>query len=179
MHGGDRSPKAGASQAFQPDSADVRLESLTYLGEKWRSTANFWRRSRLDATRRHRRKAWQTSGLRSRTVRCGHGEMALETPEKAPFRAIFQHVFDGFLQVLLRACPRGRQLAPMRSRKALVLNHAQSQTDARRSCKWCMLPSWGEGGPRGWLSRNHRSVARRRSVGSWGFRAPRPLTSEL
>ncbi len=49
----------------------------TYIREKWRSTANFWRRSRLDETRYHRRKIQQTSWLRSRTVRCGHGEMAL------------------------------------------------------------------------------------------------------
>ncbi len=55
----------------------THVENVTYTGEKCRSTANFWRRSRLDATRRHRRKVWQTSWLRSRTVRCGHGEMAL------------------------------------------------------------------------------------------------------
>ncbi len=44
-----------------------------------------------------------------------------------------QHVFGGFLRVFLRACPRRRKLAPLRSRKVLVLNYAQSQTDALRS----------------------------------------------
>jgi hypothetical protein len=51
--------------------------------------------------------------------------MALHTLEKAPFDAIFHHVFDDSLRVFPGACPRGRKLARIRPRKALVLNHAQ------------------------------------------------------
>jgi len=104
-----------------------------HVREKWRFTANSCGRSRLDAAGHHRRKVWQTGGLRSSAVRSGHGEMALQTLEKPPFGAIFHHVFDDFLRVFPQACPSGRKLARFRPRKALVLNHTQPQTYALRS----------------------------------------------
>ena len=48
-----------------------------HVREKWRSTADSWGRRRLDAAGLHRRKVWQTAGLRSSAIGSGHGEMAL------------------------------------------------------------------------------------------------------
>ncbi len=96
--------------------------------EKWRSTANSRGPRRLDAAGLHNRKVWQTGGLRSGTNGSGHGEMALWTLEKPPFGAIFEHFLDDFLRVFPRACLSGRELAGIRPRKALVLNHSESQT---------------------------------------------------
>jgi hypothetical protein len=79
---------------------------------KWRSPANSWGRRRLDAAGLHRRKDWQTGGLRSSAVGCGPGEMALSTLEKAPFCAIFPDFFADFLQVFLRVFSSGRKRAP-------------------------------------------------------------------
>ena len=105
-----------------------------HVCEKWRSTAESWGRRRLDAAVVLRHKVWLAGGLRSRAVGCGHGEMAPETLEKAPFDAIFHRFFDGFLRVFLRASPSGRKLARIRPRNARVLNHAgltiQSVTQA-------------------------------------------------
>jgi len=88
--------------------------------EKWRSIGDWRGRRRLDAAGLHRRKVWQTGRLRSGAVGSEHGEMALWSLEKPPLGAIFDHFFDDFLGVFLRACPSGRYLARMRPRKALV-----------------------------------------------------------
>ena len=79
--------------------------------EKWRSMANSWGRRRLNAAGLHRRKVWQTGGLRSRANGFGHGEMAILTLEKRPILAIFHHFFDGFPRVFRRAFPSGRKMA--------------------------------------------------------------------
>src|SRR4029077_19741618 len=89
--------------------------------EKWRSIGDWRGRRRLDGAGFHRRKVWQNGGLRSNAVRSEQAEMALETPEKAPFPAISHPFFDDFRRVFLRARPSGRKLARMRPRKALVL----------------------------------------------------------
>ncbi len=96
-----------------------------HFREKWRSTANSRGQWRLDRDGLHRRKVWQACGLRSGSVGSWHGEMALRTLGKAPFAAIFEHFFDDFLRVFPRTFPRGRELARIRPRKALILNHAR------------------------------------------------------
>jgi hypothetical protein len=90
--------------------------------EKWRSTANSRVRWRLDAAGLHRRKGWQTAGLRSRAVATDTAKWRLGPLEKAPFSAIFPHFFAGFLRVFLRTFPSGRKMARIEPPKALVLN---------------------------------------------------------
>src|SRR5260370_1821536 len=103
------------------------LHPSSFILEKWRSIADSWGRRRLDAAGLHRRKVWQTDGLRSSVVGSEHGEMALLTLEKPPLGAIFHYFFDDFLRVFLRAFPSARQFARMRPRKPLVSTHAQSR----------------------------------------------------
>jgi hypothetical protein len=48
-----------------------------HVCEKWRFIADWRGKRRLDAAGLHRRKVWQTGGLRSSAVGSEHGEMAL------------------------------------------------------------------------------------------------------
>jgi len=64
--------------------------------EKWRSVGNRRGRRRFDGAGFHRRMIQQHGGLRSSTVGSEHGEMALWVLEKAPFSAIFHHLFGDF-----------------------------------------------------------------------------------
>ena len=65
-----------------------RLSVRAHVREKWPPTANSRVRWPLDAAGLHRRKIWQTAGLRSRAVASEHGEMAVWAPRKT---AIFGH----------------------------------------------------------------------------------------
>jgi hypothetical protein len=102
--------RAFIARKCRSDRADFR--------DKWRSTANSRGRRRLDAAGFHGRKIWMAGGLRSGTVGFGHGEMALETLEKAPFGAIFQHFLDDFLRGFPQRISSRRDLARIWRRKA-------------------------------------------------------------
>jgi hypothetical protein len=70
-----------------------------------------------EAARSTTRKVWLAGGLRSGGFGSAGAEMALEALEKAPLTAIFQQVFDHFLRVFRRHCPRARKLARIQPQK--------------------------------------------------------------
>ena len=74
---------ARASQRARQNQRNRQISSVLHMSvdtpvcEKWRSIANWRCKRRLDAAGLHRRKVWQTGGLRSSAVGSEHGEMAL------------------------------------------------------------------------------------------------------
>jgi len=120
LHGRRGLPNARQDQRNREIATVLHMSVRAPGSEKWRSIGDWRGRRRLDGGGFHRRKVWQTGGLRSSTVRSERGEMALWTLEKAPFIAISHPFFDDFRRVFLRVRPSGRKLARMQPRKALV-----------------------------------------------------------
>src|SRR5260370_17658155 len=81
------------------------LHPSSFILEKWRSIADSWGRRRLDAAGLHRRKVWQTDGLRSSVAGSEPGEMALLTFANPPLGPIFHYFFPALLPVFLPPFP--------------------------------------------------------------------------